>query len=305
MPKNIAYFADGTWDEPCNHSNVVRLYTAADNTPGVQVTFYDSGVGTEGNSLAQLFDGATGAGLFQKIKHGYAQVASQFLPGDLIYIFGFSRGAYIARSLAGMIAVCGLPTVNQNDSRCVDMAFEAYRNVAQRPSPPRHPQQDLADELTRHSDARRLGYGRVPSAFPPFSAKSTSATTAFSTPASTPTSLTRCMRSPSTSSGSSFNPLSGPPRPRPARPSCRSGFPASTAMWAEATIRPRRIRALQRHPPLDGNLRAELRTQIQARRISARAQTRRRHRHAARLPHRPLSAHASPAHHRPRLRALR
>ena len=72
-------------------------------------------------------------GLFQKIKHGYSHVASQFLPGDLIFIFGFSRGAYIARSLAGMIAVCGLPTVNENDPRCVDTAFEAYRNVAQRP----------------------------------------------------------------------------------------------------------------------------------------------------------------------------
>jgi uncharacterized protein (DUF2235 family) len=132
MPKNIAYFADGTWDEPCNHSNVVRLYSAADNTPGVQVAFYDSGVGTSGNTLLELFGGAMGAGLFQKIKHGYSLIASQFFPGDLIYIFGFSRGAYIARSLAGMIAVCGLPTVDQNDSRCADMAFDAYRNVVQR-----------------------------------------------------------------------------------------------------------------------------------------------------------------------------
>jgi uncharacterized protein (DUF2235 family) len=132
MPKNIAYFADGTWEEPCNHSNVDRLYNAAANIPGVQQTFYESGVGTDGNPLSHLLDGALGVGLFQKIKHGYSRVAAQFLPGDLIYIFGFSRGAYIARSLAGMIAVCGLPTVNQNDPKCVDMAFEAYRNVAQR-----------------------------------------------------------------------------------------------------------------------------------------------------------------------------
>ncbi len=132
MPKNIAYFADGTWDEPCNNSNVVRLYNATANSPGVQVTFYDSGVGTDGSELSHLLDGALGAGLFQKIKHGYAEVASQFLPGDQIFIFGFSRGAYIARSLAGMIAVCGLPTLRQNDPMCFDMAFDAYRKVSQR-----------------------------------------------------------------------------------------------------------------------------------------------------------------------------
>jgi uncharacterized protein (DUF2235 family) len=132
MTKNIAYFADGTWDEPCDHSNVARLFAAADNTPGAQVTFYDSGIGTDGNPFTQLLDGAMGAGLFQKIKQGYAHIASQFAPGDQIFIFGFSRGAFIARSLAGMIANCGLPTINPDDHRCVDTAFEAYRNVSQR-----------------------------------------------------------------------------------------------------------------------------------------------------------------------------
>ena len=73
-----------------------------------------------------------GAGLFQKIKDGYSKIAAQYVPGDQIFIFGFSRGAYTARSLAGMIAICGLPTVNQNDSKCLDTAFEAYRNAAQR-----------------------------------------------------------------------------------------------------------------------------------------------------------------------------
>jgi uncharacterized protein (DUF2235 family) len=133
MPKNIAFFADGTWDEPCSNSNVVQLYNATANIPGVQLTNYDSGVGTDGNQISDLLGGAMGDGLFDKIKQGYSCIAAQFLQGDSIYIFGFSRGAYTARSLAGMIAICGLPTVNQNDSKCLDMAFEAYRNVAQRP----------------------------------------------------------------------------------------------------------------------------------------------------------------------------
>jgi uncharacterized protein (DUF2235 family) len=132
MPKNIAFFADGTWDEPASNSNVFKLYSAAAQIDGVQLTFYDSGVGTDGNQISDLLGGAMGAGLFQKIKQGYAGIAAQYAAGDQIFIFGFSRGAYTARSLAGMIAVCGLPTVNGNDPQCLDMAFEAYRNTSQR-----------------------------------------------------------------------------------------------------------------------------------------------------------------------------
>ncbi|MGA2672709.1 MAG: DUF2235 domain-containing protein [Terracidiphilus sp.] len=132
MPKNIAFFADGTWDEPANNSNVNQLYNAAAKTDNVQLTFYDSGVGTDGNPISDLLGGALGAGLVQKIKQGYTAIAAQYLPGDQIFIFGFSRGAYTGRSLAGMIATSGLPTVNQNDPQCLDMAFEAYRNISQR-----------------------------------------------------------------------------------------------------------------------------------------------------------------------------
>jgi len=132
MAKNIAFFADGTWDEPASNSNVFRLYSAAQNMPGAQVTTYDTGVGTDNNALDKVFGGAFGLGLFQKIKQGYSTIASQYSAGDKIFIFGFSRGAYTARSLAGMIVHCGLPTVNCNDPKIVDMAFEAYRNVSQR-----------------------------------------------------------------------------------------------------------------------------------------------------------------------------
>lgn len=75
--------------------------------------------------------GALGAGLVNKIKTRYAQIAHVYGAGDDIFLFGFSRGAYTARSLAGMIAICGLPTQNV-DEECVDTAFEAYRDQANR-----------------------------------------------------------------------------------------------------------------------------------------------------------------------------
>lgn len=130
--KNIAFFSDGTWDEPASNSNVYRLYSASASVDGAQFTAYRTGVGTSDDPLDKVLGGGFGLGLFQKIKEGYSVIATQYLPGDQIFIFGFSRGAYTARSLAGMIAVCGLPTVNQADTKCVDMAFEAYRNVAVR-----------------------------------------------------------------------------------------------------------------------------------------------------------------------------
>ena len=134
MAKNIAFFSDGTWDEPANNSNVYRLYSATEMKDGVQFAAYRTGIGTDDDPLDKIFGGGFGAGLFRKIKEGYSIIATQYLPGDKIFIFGFSRGAYTARSLAGMIAVCGLPTVNQADPKCVDMAFEAYRNAAMRKS---------------------------------------------------------------------------------------------------------------------------------------------------------------------------
>lgn len=132
MPKKIIFCSDGTWDDPNNNSNVCQLYQALETIDGVQMPMYDSGVGTGGCEISKLLGGAVGAGLVDKIKAGYADVAAHYQPGDDIYLFGFSRGAYTARSLAGMIAICGLPTKFQTDGECLDMAWEAYRNVAER-----------------------------------------------------------------------------------------------------------------------------------------------------------------------------
>ncbi len=132
MPKNIVFCADGTWDDPSENSNVCQLYGALARIDGTQIPMYDSGVGSSGLAIEKLLGGAVGVGLFQKIRDGYSDIAGQYQSGDRLYIFGFSRGAYTARSLAGMIAICGLPKNFQNDQRCVEMAFSAYRNQANR-----------------------------------------------------------------------------------------------------------------------------------------------------------------------------
>ncbi|HEX3876981.1 MAG TPA: DUF2235 domain-containing protein [Bryobacteraceae bacterium] len=66
-------------------------------------------------SSKKLAGGAFGTGLFQKVKEGYTKLAHDYEKGDELFIFGFSRGAYTARSVAGMVAACGLPTANFND----------------------------------------------------------------------------------------------------------------------------------------------------------------------------------------------
>jgi uncharacterized protein (DUF2235 family) len=125
MSKRIIFCADGTWDKVKNDTNVLKLYNAIPQTPE-QMAFYDDGVGTWGPLWRRLLGGAFGDGLFQKIKDGYKKIAQHYKPHDDIFIFGFSRGAYTARSLAGMIAICGLPTTDFDDD-LVNTAFRAYR----------------------------------------------------------------------------------------------------------------------------------------------------------------------------------
>jgi len=130
MSKRIIFCADGTWDTPQNVTNVYTLFKAITISSG-QVAFYDDGVGSDGTPLQKLTGGAFGDGLLQKIKDGYTKIAHVYEQDDQIFIFGFSRGAYTARSLAGMIAICGLPTGPFDDNLIAD-AFQAYRNPNQR-----------------------------------------------------------------------------------------------------------------------------------------------------------------------------
>jgi uncharacterized protein (DUF2235 family) len=132
MAKRIVFCADGTWQAPVNNTNVYRLYKAL-TVASDQVTFYDDGVGADATGLDRVLDGAFGQGILQKIQDGYTKIAHVYEPGDEIFLFGFSRGAYTARSLAGMIANCGLPAGAFSDD-CVTQAFAAYRDPLNRAS---------------------------------------------------------------------------------------------------------------------------------------------------------------------------
>src|SRR5574341_1540359 len=97
-----------------------------------QVAFYDDGVGTEPWKPLRLLTGALGLGLSRNVKELYADLARAYEPGDQIYLFGFSRGAFTVRTLAGLIAGCGIVDWTQCDSddiltQRVEAAYEAYR----------------------------------------------------------------------------------------------------------------------------------------------------------------------------------
>jgi uncharacterized protein (DUF2235 family) len=126
MSKRIIYCADGTWDAPANKTNVYILYKAL-KTTAQQQPFYDDGVGSDGNAFLKVTGGAFGTGLWTEVKEGYTALAQVYEEGDEVFLFGFSRGAYTARSLGGMIAAAGLPTANFDDS-LVNEAFSAYRD---------------------------------------------------------------------------------------------------------------------------------------------------------------------------------
>jgi uncharacterized protein (DUF2235 family) len=107
--KRLALFFDGTWNEPPDHTNVrrLRLMLAERGLDGLeQRAFYDVGVGTRWYD--RLSGGMIGTGLSENVRDGYRWLVENYDEGDEIYLFGFSRGAYTARSLAGIIARCGL-----------------------------------------------------------------------------------------------------------------------------------------------------------------------------------------------------
>jgi uncharacterized protein (DUF2235 family) len=118
MAKNIVLCLDGTGNEfGDQNSNVVKLYSVLVQDPQTQVAYYHPGLGTMGapgawSKLAQWWTKmkglAFGAGLAANIGDAYCYLMATYQPGDNIYIFGFSRGAYTARALAAMLHMYGL-----------------------------------------------------------------------------------------------------------------------------------------------------------------------------------------------------
>ena len=104
--KRIAIFLDGTWNKLENNTNVWRLRSLCDPKATDQIAYYSKGVGTSfGESVR---GGVEGYGIDDEIMDAYTWLTQAFEPDDEIFIFGFSRGAYTARSLSGFISKCGV-----------------------------------------------------------------------------------------------------------------------------------------------------------------------------------------------------
>ncbi|MDA9488841.1 hypothetical protein XI08_06375 [Bradyrhizobium sp. CCBAU 11361] len=166
MPKNILIFSDGTGqagglrpDE--KRSNIYKLYRATRCGPDTaidpheQLAFYDAGLGSRppGGALFvtrayrwlhNLASRATGLGITTNIIDCYAAIMRMWEPGDRIFLFGFSRGAYTVRCLAAVLGQCGVPTtmddgtpLRRDVGTTTGIAREAVKKVYQHVSSPK------------------------------------------------------------------------------------------------------------------------------------------------------------------------
>ncbi len=170
--KTIAFCADGTWNGPgqtdgddatMRTTNVYKLFVNLDGRDTAETALlaneqervladadgtvrqwakYLHGVGDSNNFLARLVGGVVGAGLIARIVRGYTFISRNYLAGDRIVIVGFSRGAYTARALAGLIAAKGLLDATQSDLTDKENAYRlgsavwfAYRQAALQNNP--------------------------------------------------------------------------------------------------------------------------------------------------------------------------
>lgn len=135
MAKNLVVCCDGTANSSVgNRTNVLRLWLALERGPG-QLAHYDPGVGTLGapdaltaigRKLSRALDKATGKGVRQNVLEAYTFLMENYEVGDQIFLFGFSRGAYTVRALAGMLDMYGL--LSKGSSNFVPYIWQMYSN---------------------------------------------------------------------------------------------------------------------------------------------------------------------------------
>ena len=141
MAKNIIVCSDGTGNTAIKGrgTNVFKIFESVDlnshrfhpeRVP--QVAIYDDGVGTESFRLMRIVGGAAGYGLSRNVRQLYKELCRIYDPGDRIFLFGFSRGAFTVRSLSGFIGICGIIDVTRlGDAGDLDTlvgdAYEVYR----------------------------------------------------------------------------------------------------------------------------------------------------------------------------------
>lgn len=134
--KRLVVCCDGTWNKPDSQTitNVEKIARTVQSDPAAasgvhQFVYYVSGVGASSYKADKLLGGAFGFGLFHNVIASYRFLAQNYEPGDEIFIIGFSRGAYTARSVAGMVGRVGLLTKLALVEERLPAAVHLYRRT--------------------------------------------------------------------------------------------------------------------------------------------------------------------------------
>lgn len=165
MARNIVICCDGTWNTPDDKdhgapapTNVVRIYNAvaaADGNGQQQHRYYHPGVGTDGSWWNKAIGGGTGAGLDRNIMSAYRELCDHYQADDRIHLFGFSRGAYTVRSLAGMVGRCGLlKTAGMPDAEAWARIQRLFQNGYRRGTESR--ERRSWKDLSFHADGKAI-----------------------------------------------------------------------------------------------------------------------------------------------------
>lgn len=120
--KRIALFLDGTWNNVDDNTNVWRMKSLCAKS-SEQLVYYSAGVGTQ--SGEHLSGGMFGIGINKEVSDAYEWLVDHYEPDAQLFIFGFSRGAFTARSLAGFISKCGL--LKSGSPVSLKQLYERYR----------------------------------------------------------------------------------------------------------------------------------------------------------------------------------
>jgi uncharacterized protein (DUF2235 family) len=158
VAKKLVICCDGTWNTPDQQAptNVVRIAEAVRRTDAQgreQRTFYHRGVGTDG--WDRVLGGVFGFGLSRNVRDAYRFVVENFTPGDELFFFGFSRGAYTARSVVGFIRNCGILRPEFVDK--IDEAYDLYRNRKDRTHPAEAKATRFREAYSRETNIRFIG----------------------------------------------------------------------------------------------------------------------------------------------------
>jgi type VI secretion system (T6SS) phospholipase Tle1-like effector len=157
--KNLILCLDGTWsdaDSPAPQTNIAIIAAIIDPRPvggAEQRVYYDAGVGT-GGVLDRVLGGAFGRGLSANTLAAYRFLSQFYRPGDNIYVFGFSRGAFTARSLCGFLSASGLLTEDACNAANLEFAWSYYRTAPKA----RFPADRARLRRITHSDEPRIKF---------------------------------------------------------------------------------------------------------------------------------------------------